>query len=865
MVSATPRETSEEMNGSPLTRTVGNFEQFLEHRPHLRDSLPRYSISIARFLQAEFVLAFLRPAEDSDDFPFACSTALDEQAASRVAGIPDEARLPASVIRQLRNGRYAQSASAFGLDPFAEQLDIRCYLGIPLRDDRSLFGVLLICNYKSELGLDAIQTKFRPLLATFGRLNEATDALPPPPLKPASEPAPAITDGLPVEALEAMPDAILLVDGDGRIRHCNQNAGGLLGRERDTIIGAYINDCLPHGPTWPESRISAQQYWDKVPVSRPDGHRVNVDMRLLRTGDSKLTGIVIRHSEPQDANRQDDDDAGDATSLIAANAPVALLHVDRQLRCLYANDRWHSLTHNPADEDGFGWIQTVSPRDRSRLMKSLRQLMRDGQPYRTEFRICHPAGEDTWVEAHIQAAPGTTDGALLAVHDIDAFRKQNNQLKKAVETDYLTGLCNRSGFYSRLDQAMQQSQRDAEPIAVLYLDIDGFKQINDLHGHGTGDRLLVTVGQRLESCVRSCDTVSRIGGDEFTVLLRRVKNPRALHRIAHTMLAKLADPVNLDGPTVKTTASIGIALSSPDSMSRPALLAQADAALYKAKQAGKNQYRFFAKGIEHDARLHERMRLALASDSSDDFDIVYQPFVDASTNSVIGVEALTRWKYADKYGLSTRAVIQLIEDTGLIDDFFEWQIARITRHCMRWQRHRPLSGDFRINVNLSGKLLHDEHMLGMISAHLRTSTGVPDLIAFEIPESAFQDSRDAAKGVLQGLSDMRFHLSLDNYGAGSVALEYIRDLPIETLKLDRRLVAGVLDNRVDAAFITSAVQFADSLGIRVIAEGVETKRIRSWLLDHGCRLQQGFLYAAPLPASVLENELHRAHARDNRG
>jgi len=866
----TPRDDERSLLDAPLKRTVGGIDSFFLHRPNLRDSLSRSSGTIAEFLNAEFALTFLKRHSDRDDFEFVSSVTFCSSDVEAVTGIPAGAMLPPSISQRILNARYAEilSDQAQDLTAISSELDVESMLGVPLADGRSLWGVLLICNYDSRLSLDELRVKLRPLLATFNDLAQAPPSSPSP--RFAHMPNASNEPSLAFSALDAMFDAVLLVGQKGIIEFCNEQACQVLACHREDLIGMDLNELMPE--QWLEVEASGleQDAVRNVNMHRFDGRYISLDVRVFRVSDTSLTGLVFSDASVQDAYGDPFEEDAEHFETITSIVPVAIVEIDASMRSRFVNAMWCSLSGRSAEDSiGTRWLDALEPRDAQQVIDRLRAALDGDRSFSEEFRLTNELGETVWVSARgrpLDDRNGRPQGMVLVMHDITEHREATRQLQHAAETDPLTRLGNRSSFFDRLDDALRRAPRSEHPIVVLYVDVDGFKQVNDSLGHATGDQLLIDIGKRILSVVRESDTVARLGGDEFALLLDEVKSIRAVQRIAETLITTLGKRFSISEREIRVTVSIGIAVSGIATTPRSVLMRQADTALYKAKEAGKNQYRFYTPEYEQDAQLHRVIRGSLMQRVNEDFDLTYQPFIDADSGEVLGVEALTRWRPAKEHHTDAAAVVKMIDESGLTEDFVAWQADRVARDCGRWIRDFALPPTFRVNLNLSARQIHFPDLAPRILEQLQVFSVPSEVLTFEVSEAAINVDIESARKTLQSLRDMHFGLALDDFGTGYSSLSNLRDLPVDMIKIDRRYVQRILEDRVDAAIVHSIIDLTQSLGLELVAEGIENDEVRAWLLKRGCTYHQGFFYHQPMTAENLERTvLSRLEPREAQG
>ena len=438
---------------------------------------------------------------------------------------------------------------------------------------------------------------------------------------------------------------------------------------------------------------------------------------------------------------------------------------------------------------------------------------------------------------------------------------------KLAQHDILTGLPNRSLLNQRLKQILALAQRDGTHVGCLFLDFDHFKRINDTLGHDAGDHLLQSIAQRLISAVRESDTVARLGGDEFVIILPGLDPPQAafevlavVTRVRESFMA----PFRLSDQMPTLTASIGVAMYPLDASDGGSLIKQADTAMYAAKDAGRNAYRFYTS----DMNARVQLRLQIETDMrrglmDDEFFLVYQPQIEMKTGRACGVEALLRWRDPERGVISPAEFIPVAEESGMIQALGARVLRDACRQVMQWHR---MDMPLRLAVNLSVQQLQHDSWLGIVEDALSSSGLAPSHLDLEITESVIITHPEKAVATLMKLKQMGVSITIDDFGTGYSSLSYLARLPIQGVKIDQRFVRGLEKNRNDEAITQAIIALSHSLGLRCIAEGVETAAQFNFLRSHGCEEAQGYLISRPLPEAQLRSwwrtQEERRHGRD---
>ncbi|PLY01378.1 MAG: GGDEF domain-containing protein [Desulfuromonas sp.] len=492
--------------------------------------------------------------------------------------------------------------------------------------------------------------------------------------------------------------------------------------------------------------------------------------------------------------------------------------------------------------------------DEQGLWSDLDRLLSSGENAFSCERTCLCSDySETWVKLSISLVQDSEDGAffVLVIKDIERLKDAENEARYLALYDSLTGLPNRRMLNDRIEQAIVHAQREHEGVALFFLDLDRFKEINDIFGHHNGDLLLTEVSKRLSGCVRKIDTVARLGGDEFVVVLQGQVDGTSVGAVAEKILSAFVEPFELDGQFVYSGTSVGVARYPEDGEDRETLLKHADAAMYQAKEEGRGTFRFFSrklnKAIEERMQFDQSMRVAL---SEQQFFLEYQPQVELQSGRLLGVEALVRWQHPELGLLMPEHFIPRAEENGTIAALGRWVLEEACKQVAAWrERGCP---DLTLTINISGRQFRLSNVADDVDRALELSGLPADCLEIDLAESVLMD-RSASN--VDGLVDLRARgtrLAIDDFGTGYSSLNYLREFPVDCVKIDRSFVSRFERPGDRAPIAESIISMAHNLGIKVFGEGVQTETQRFFLLARGCDEGQGFYFSYPLSVEAFE-------------
>jgi diguanylate cyclase (GGDEF)-like protein/PAS domain S-box-containing protein len=664
------------------------------------------------------------------------------------------------------------------------------------------------------------------------------------------------------KAVETMQLGVTVTDLKGRIVYTNPADAAMHGYTPDELIGMDVRVFAAPGSPKPltMSQMEELKTWRRDSLNiRKDGSPFPVHLisDVVRDAANNPIGIVTTCDDTtqRQVAEQALQESEERYALALRGANDGLWDWNLQTDEVYYSARWKSmLGYDDAEIDNrpTAWLDRVHEEDIGRVKAAIAAHRQDRSPhFEDEHRILGKDGEYRWVlargiaERDADGKPYRIAGSLT---DISKRKQVEEQLAQEALYDPLTGLPNRAFLTDLLKRSFRHTKRRKDyRFAVLFVDLDRFKVVNDSLGHAAGDQLLVEVARRLQDCLRPGDVVARLGGDEFCVLLDDLKDSSDTTRVAERIQMGLKVPVELDNRQVFITASIGIAVSEEGLDGPEHLLRHADTAMYRAKARGKARYEIF------DKAMHERAvaMLQLESDIREavekkQFRLVYQPVVTIESGKISGFEALVRWEHPERGTISPAAFVPLAEETGLIVSLGNWILVEACQQMATWVEQFPTRPSVTMSVNLSHIQLRQPDFVDRVEQAIRDSGLAPERLKLEVAELVLMDEPEANIQVIHRLRDLGVRVQMDDFGTGSSSLSYLNRFRVDTLKIDRSFISRVGAPGEKAAMVQAMITLARELGIRVIAEGVETKQQSEKLITLNCEQAQGYLYSQPL-------------------
>ena len=569
---------------------------------------------------------------------------------------------------------------------------------------------------------------------------------------------------------------------------------------------------------------------------------------------ARRNALLRRRAESERVLSEDLRRSEERFRSLVRNASDVVLIADAQGRISYVSPAVSRvLGHNPTTRLGDPIYDVIHPAD----VEWIRSLVdetstREGAEATAEYRARHADGSWRWLHATIKNLLGdpAVGGIVINYRDVTERRSLETQLRHQAFHDALTGLPNRALLLDRLEHALTRSRREPSSLAVLFLDLDDFKTVNDRLGHQAGDELLVTVAERLRRCLRDADTAARMGGDEFAIVLEESADRAGAVRVAERILAALREPYQVAGSSVHIQGSMGISLYDGPELTADEMLRLADVAMYAAKGQGKNRLTVYQAGIHAAAVDRHQLRADLqeALDSGQ-LSLSYQPIVDLADMRLVSTEALLRWDHPSRGAIPPSDFIPIAEESGLILPIGRWVLREACRQAREWQlRH---GSSVAVSVNVSAHQVAGDGLAELVTETLRETGLGPGALTLEITESVLLGNVEHVIARLGELKSLGVRLAIDDFGTGYSSLSYLRFLPIDMLKIDRSFVSAVDSAAAERAVVRSIVSLSQVLGLRTVAEGIETADQLEALRTIGANMGQGYLFARPLSADAM--------------
>jgi len=673
-------------------------------------------------------------------------------------------------------------------------------------------------------------------------------------------------------------DVITVVDADTTIRYQSPSIEHVLGYAADQLVGTKLSD-LWH----PDELDQATDFHNEF-ITRPANTSARIEYRLRHADGSyrhvdnvrtnlldnpDVRGIVINTRDVTDDKRSADalSESEERLRFLVEHVPSVVYTAETgpDGRWLYVSPQIESLLGFTAEEwmaDPERWWKQLHPDDRSAVLDDEEALLSSSEVRSgaIEYRMKTRDGRTVWVNDD-QVVIRNEDGEALhlsgVLSEVTDRKVLELQLQHQAFHDSLTGLANRALFADRVEHALQRAERSGEQVAVLFLDLDDFKTVNDSLGHEAGDELLVAVAARLRRCLRPSDTIARLGGDEFAILLE-AESVDSASTVAERTVKAIEEPISLGDREVVIHASVGIELGDSSQHSAGDLLRNADVAMYVAKSGGKARFEVFDSSMHQAAVQRLEIKADLQRALVDrEFVVHYQPIVGLQESGVLGMEALIRWQHPQRGLMAPMDFIPVAEETGLIVPIGRWVLREAAFQAKRWQAASPHGDAFTMSVNVSARQLMRAEIVDEIASVLRESGIPPQTLTLEITESVLMNDRNAAITKLQQLKELGVRVAVDDFGTGYSSLGYLSSLPIDILKIDKSFIDRVATGVEDSAIAQAVIKLGNSLKLTVVAEGIEAAEQATALRAMRCHRGQGFYFSEPLDAKGVDDLLVR--------
>jgi diguanylate cyclase (GGDEF)-like protein/PAS domain S-box-containing protein len=661
--------------------------------------------------------------------------------------------------------------------------------------------------------------------------------------------------------LDQSPALEFLKDESGRLVYYNKSFQTIFTREGQSLLGKTDAEWLPASVA---ERVRAHdqkvletnamlEIEETLPT--PAGIRHWLVLKFpMRSQNGRLLGAIavdISERRRRDATLR-------RMAAIMESSHDAVISTDSQGLVVSWNAGATEMYGYSADEMEGKSISVLEPQQRRGEIEGVLERIQSGEAV-VRYETIRVRKDGEQVEVAVAASPilddsGELTGVASIARDIGDRRRAQELIVFQAFHDPLTGLPNRALLMERLNLCVGKARHSGRMLAVLFMDLDLFKAINDGFGHGVGDAVFQEVGRRLTLHVRDGDTVARVGGDEFVVLLPEIAKVDDAATVAHKLLEAIAQPFSSGGRRIDLTTSIGVSIYPDDGQDAEALLRSADNAMARAKERGRNNYQMSIRELTEEAvkRLTLQAGLRQAIERNE-LVLHYQPVLSLTSGRIVEMEALVRWQHPEKGLIMPGSFIDLAEKAGMMVPLGDWVIGRAARQLKAWQGHG--FPDMRVAINMSPSQFHERNLVTTIQRILTDVSLKPETLEIEITEGVAMEDAEVTVANLMALRELKVGVSIDDFGTGYSSLSYLKKFPVTTLKIDRSFVSDVVTNSADAGIVRAVVAMAHGLRLNVIAEGVETKEQFAYLRENGCDALQGYWFSRPLPVEAVDSLL----------
>lgn len=548
------------------------------------------------------------------------------------------------------------------------------------------------------------------------------------------------------------------------------------------------------------------------------------------------------------------------------NLPVGIFKIDSNNQIVYANRCYCALAGYPKEKIlGKNWLDLINPDDRNDILQILREKLKTRRTCKFQFRFTQHDKSEIWVLCNLspQSSKKSNANYIGTITDITELKKMQTALQNLARFDPLTQLPNRYLFEDTLMKSMYRTKRNKNKLALFYIDLDNFKEVNDVFGHDVGDSLLKKVGDRLKQNMRIQDCIVRLGGDEFAIILEDIYNINAISMVAQRMIDDFKKSFVILGHEIVTTLSIGISVFPEEETTHLTIVQHADQALYHSKKSGGNCYNYYNKKMQERLNrymlLTKHLRNALAENQ---FELYYQPKIDALENSLVGIEALLRWNNSIVNNPSPAEFISIAEETGLMNQIGTWVIKEALHQYKQWYDKIAEMRYVKLTINFSSSQLNDSNIIESLSKVISEAQVPTNNIIFEFTETAVMKKNLENNSILQTLLlELGVGMSIDDFGTAYSSLPNLKQLPVRELKINKTFIDAIGNRTNNELIMKAIINLAKTLKLDVTAEGVETKAQLDFLLENHCRIIQGYYFSKPLSVSDMTTFINRTLTR----
>lgn len=654
------------------------------------------------------------------------------------------------------------------------------------------------------------------------------------------------------------PLAMMTLNAELKVCRVNSAAEQLLAIKASEILQKPIDDFLLNHAVILKSlkNTRAANLQSRIRVAMGCIIDVNLNLIHYEENGSQYDLLLIEKNTSATVTQNAIALALERFQILASMLPMGIVQTDMDWRTEYVNQRWLEITNcTIAEIQGLGWMQLFHPDEAEELLTEMHTNINNGREF---IRECQLKYQQHYKWTMLHATPiidkkGIVKGLIATISDFSKQHEAETNLRNLAEKDPLTGLSNRTCFFDRLNHALERVERHGS-LALLALDLDGFKHINDTLGHDVGDFILVEVASRLRNTLRSEDTICRVGGDEFLIIIEGLEEASIVSFLAEKILKILEEPYQLGSKEIFISTSIGISFSvAGRETNSKNLLKHADLALYRAKDAGRNNYQYYSPELEQASRK----KLDLTNDlhralGRQEFEVYYQAQLDIQTNQIRGFEALLRWQHPETGLMSPTEFVPLLEESGLISSISQWMYGESFKQLRLWIDGGLLDENAVMAVNISPRQFYDNNLVDLLHNAILDANLSCSNVTIEVTETLLLKEHNLIKKHLANMHKLGIKIALDDFGTGYSSLSYLQKFPIDIIKIDRSFIKDIATDESDSLITKAVIKLGEALGLSVFAEGVDSDEILALLKQWHCDKYQGFLINQPIPANQVK-------------